>query len=285
MHNKHNIRFAFFGTAPLAEEVLSELEKVGMLPSVVIAGRDVPERRGKGVLPPVEKQWALSRTIPVLQPEKIDADFLVQLSKAQCELFVVASYGKILPTTVLDMPKYGTVNLHPSLLPRLRGPSPIRSAILNDETEVGVSIMLLDHEMDHGPLIAQKKIQTPEWPLRGRALDALLAHEGAVLLAECLPLYVSGDIIPQPQNHDVATYCGFFAKEDGRIDVHEDAYKNLLKIRAFDGWPGTYTFFERKGVQVRVSIIEAHIDNKKLVLDVVKPEGKNEMTYSSFAQS
>lgn len=278
------MKFAFFGTAPLALEVLNECEKKGMLPVVVIAGRDVPERRSKNLVPPIEKQWALERNIPVLQPEKLDAAFLAELASYECDVFIVASFGKILPKALLDMPPRGTINLHPSLLPRLRGPSPIRSAILNGEKEIGVSIMVLDHEMDHGPLIAQKKVATPYTPMRGRELDALLAHEGAVLLSDVLPLYFTEEIIPQEQNHDVATYCGFFSKDDSCLDLSGDPELNLRKIRAFDGWPSTFAFFKRRNEDVRALILDAHIEHGKLVIDTVKPEGKGEMSYASFTQ-
>jgi methionyl-tRNA formyltransferase len=283
MSNISSFRFVFFGTAPLADSVLNELEAVGALPALVVAGQDVPGRRGKEAMPPIEKQWALKRNIPVLQPEKLDSAFLSHLQTLEVDLFVVASYGKILPKALLDIPKLGTVNLHPSLLPRLRGPSPIRSAILNNDAEVGVSIMLLDHEMDHGPIIAQKKVPMPYIPMRGRELDVLLAGEGAKLLAQVLPLYASGELIPQEQNHDVATYCGFFKKEDGLVDMNGDPHQQLLKIRAFDGWPGAYTFFNVNGVQTRVKILDAHIDNNMLILDTVVPEGGRPMSFNDFS--
>ena len=209
---KNSVRFVFFGTTPLAEGVLTELANVGLVPQRVI-GSGKPT---KGL-------------IDELRTEKWD-------------VFVVASFGAILPKQLLDVPKDGTLNVHPSLLPRLRGPSPMRSAILNDEKGTGVSIMLLDEEMDHGPLIAQKKISVPDWPPHGKTLDALLAREGGKLLAQTLPLWVAGEIEAQEQNHDLATYTEKFKKEDGLLDLNGDAYKNLLKIRAFEGWPGTCIF-------------------------------------------
>lgn len=277
-------KIVFFGTFPLAEEVLNALESAGLTPQLIIAGNDRLDRK-KNVIHSPEKSWALARDIPVLQPQKIDEAFLAELKKDEWDAFIVASYGKILPQALLDIPKFGTINLHPSLLPKLRGPSPIRSAILEDTKEVGVSIMILDDKMDHGPLIGQKVVPVPEWPPKGTELDSLLAYEGAQLLAEVLPKYFAGEISPQEQNHSQASYCKIFLKEDGEIHLKDDAYTNLLKIRAFDGWPGTFAFFERGPEQVRVVILDAHIENGKLILDSVKPEGKPAMSYKDFLNS
>lgn len=279
---RHNI--AFFGTFPLAEEVLAALERADLTPQLVVAGKDRLDRKGNAIFSP-EKAWALEHGIRVAQPEEITEEMVAELQTEDWDAFVVASYGKILPKTLLDIPKYGTVNLHPSLLPKLRGPSPIRSAILNDENEVGVSIMILDEKMDHGPLIGQKRVIVPEWPPKGRDLDALLAHEGAALLADVLPKYLAGEIAPQEQDHAKATYCKIFLKEEGEIDLNHDGYQNLLKIRAFDGWPGSFTFFKRDNQTIRVVILDAHLTGSKLIIDTVKPEGKGAMPYEDFLRS
>ncbi len=282
---KDNIRFAFFGTFPLAEAVLDALESAGFLPALIVAGSDARDTRTKETIFPPEKKWALDRNIPVIQPEKIDADLIAMLEKESWDVFIVASYGKILPKKLLDIPRRGTINMHPSLLPRLRGPSPIRSAILNDEKNTGASIMLLDEKMDHGPLIAQKKVSVDPWPPHGYDLDMLLAKEGGSLLAQILQEWVDGEIDAREQNHDVATYCKIFTKEDGMLDLRDDPYKNFLKIRAFEGWPGTYAFFERDGKKIRAKILDAHITNGKLVIDRVIPEGKREMSHEDFLRS
>lgn len=278
------IRFAFFGTAPLAEEVLSSLEAAGHLPALVVAGADIPVRKSKEKMPPPEKAWAEARGIPVVQPGRLDDAFLDGLQTTDYDLFVVASYGKILPSRLLALPRRGVINLHPSLLPRLRGPSPIRSAILEDEKHIGVSIMLLDAEMDHGPLIAQEEVSAPTWPMRGRELDALLASRGAALLARVLASWVEGTIEAKPQDHEKATYCRVFSKQDGLLDLLDEGRRNLLKIRAFDGWPGTYFFTERHGRQIRVAVTEAHVEGQRLIVDKVIPEGKREMSYIDFTR-
>lgn len=281
--------FVFFGAGPIAVGALTEMESAGVVPSLLVTMPDRPQGRGGVVSPSPVGAWATERNIETLKPEKLDEDFLSDLearsSKLEARVFVVIDYGKILPKRLLDIPEKGVLNMHPSLLPRLRGPSPIRSAILTDEKNTGISVMLLDEKMDHGPILAQKKITVPEWPPRGRELDALLAAEGGKLVAEILPLWLKDEVTPQEQNHDVATYCQMFSKEDGLLDLTGDPHKNLLKIRAFDGWPGTYTFMEKNNKNVRVQILDAHIVNGKLVIDRVKPEGKKEMSYADFARN
>lgn len=278
---KNNVRFAFFGTEPLACAVLDALEQKGFVPDLIVASADRIARNKSIVFPP-EKTWAIARGIDVVQPQTITPEFIAKLAQSEWDVFLVASYGKILPKALLEISHRGTINLHPSLLPRLRGPSPIRSAILLDEKEVGVSVMLLDDKMDHGAIIAQKKVSMPEWPMHGKALDALLAQEGAHLLAVIFQQWIDCEIGAKPQDHSLATYCKMFTKEQGLIDLALDPYKNLLKIRAFEGWPGTYTFFERNGVMIRVSILDAHIENGKLIIDTVKIEGKREIKYEEF---
>lgn len=278
------MHFAFFGTIPLAQAVLDSLDTKGLRPSLIVAGQD-RLARDKSVIFPVEKKWANERNIPVVQPAAITPEFIAELSREKWDTFVVASYGKILPKALLDIPARGTINMHPSLLPRLRGPSPIRSAILNDERETGVSVMILDEKMDHGPLIGQKVVAMPEWPMHGNSLDELLAKEGGELLADVLPKWIAGEISATEQDHTQATYCKIFLKEEGEINLDDDAHQNLLKIRAFEGWPGTFTFFERNGEKIRVVIVDAHIEGKKLVLDTVKPEGKAAMPFADFERS
>lgn len=284
-----NVSYVFFGTGNIARMVLDELEKADLAPSLIITAPDAPAGRGRTLTPSSAAQWAQERKVKTLKPETFDAvctDALRERARQlRSEVFVVADYGTILPRAILEIPPRGTLNMHPSLLPKLRGPSPIRTAILNDERETGVSIMLLDEKMDHGPLLAQKKVAVPEWPPRGRELDVSLAREGGMLLAETLPRYLTDEVKPREQDHAAATFSHFFKKEDGEIDLGGDAYVNLLKIRAFDGWPGAYTFFARNAKKIRVRITEAHLSDGLLVLDRVVPEGKAEMLYADFARS
>lgn len=279
-----DVDFAFFGTAPLARGVLDALARRGFMPTLIVAGVDRIDSRTKKIIEPMEKQWAHEHHVPVLQPQTAE-ELASELAKHAWGLFVVASYGKIFSDSVLSIPKRGVLNVHPSLLPRLRGPSPIRSAILRDEKKTGVSIMLMDNEMDHGPLVAQKEVGIALWPPKGSWLDELLAREGGELLAQVLPAWLADEIETRPQNHDIATYSGKIEKDDGRLDLSADPYQNLLKIRAYEGWPGTFAYFDRSGKKIRVSILDAHVQNGKLVIGTVKPEGKREMRYDELLRS
>lgn len=277
------MKIIFFGTSPLAEHVLPTLHRAGITPVLVVASKDIPVRKSNERIAPPEKVWATEHDIPCIQPSVLDDVFLETLKTYSADCFVVASYGRILPQALLSIPPKGVVNVHPSLLPRLRGPSPMRSAILHNEPTVGVSIMVLDAEMDHGPLLAQKIIPTPTWPMPGRALDTLLGNAGAQLLADILPQWINGTVSPIEQDHSQATYCRMFKKEDGELDIQNgNPYENYLKICALDGWPGTFFFTQRNGKTMRVLISEAHMHHGALVIDRVIPEGKKEMAYSDF---
>ncbi len=187
------------------------------------------------------------------------------------------AYGKILPQALLDIPQYGTINLHPSLLPKLRGPSPMRSAILNDEKETGVSVMLIDDKMDHGQILAQEKVVFEEWP-HAHEVEERLMLSGAKLLAATVPAYLAGEIVPQEQDDSQATYCSLFKKEDALLDLSDDPYQNFLKIRAFEGWPNAYFIHNGK----HIKITEATFANGTLTIEKVIPEGGKEMDYVSL---
>lgn len=285
----NSLRMVFFGTPQISVFVLEELEKKGIIPDLVVTATD--KRRGRKMLltPPETKVWAENHNISVLQSDKIDNNFINELGKLAPEegwdVFVVAAYGKLLPKQLLDIPKHGVVNVHPSLLPHLRGANPIRGAILADDKEIGVSIMLVDEKMDHGPILAQEKVSVPEWPPYGNELDEILARHGGKLLAETLPQWIEGKITPQEQNHNEATFTKKITKEDGFIDLDAEPYQNLLKIRAYEGWPGTHFFTQKNGKQIRVKIIDAELKEGKLNITRVIPEGKKEMDYKVFLKS
>ncbi|MEX0917270.1 MAG: methionyl-tRNA formyltransferase, partial [Candidatus Paceibacterota bacterium] len=208
-----HINSVFFGTDDFSVAILEKLEEVGIIPTLVVTPQDKPSGRGNVLTPPLVKVWAEERGVDVLQPETLAEEELDVLFNSEWDLFLVASYGKIIPQTVLDLPKHGTLNVHPSLLPKLRGPRPIEEAILNDIQETGVTIMLVDNEVDHGPIISQARVTPEEWPLPARALRALLAEVGGELLAETIPAWLEGEITPEEQNHEEATFTRKLKKE------------------------------------------------------------------------
>ncbi len=280
-----SVRFVFFGTPDLAVIVLDELEAAGYLPWLVVTAPDSRQGRGMVMTPPSAKVWAQERDIEVLQPQKLGGEFVARLQAESADVFIVVAYGKILPKAVLDIPRRGVLNVHPSLLPSLRGPSPVVSAILAYQQSTGVTVMLLDEAMDHGPIIAQKKAAAADWPPCAEDFEKDLMREGGAMLAGILPHWIQGDVEAHAQNDDLATYCEKIKKEDGLLDLNADAYQNLLKIRAYEGWPGTFTYFQKGDDKIRVKILEAHLEDGILKIDTVVPEGKREMSYEEFLRS
>lgn len=271
MENKTN--FAFFGTDNFSVGVLDELKKAGFLPALIITTPDKPKGRGlKLTLPPV-KLWALANKINFSQPEKLDLEFNLPLA-------IVASYGKILSAKVLGSFSKGMLNVHPSLLPKYRGASPIQAQILNDDKKVGVTIMLMDEKIDHGPILASREF-TDEI-LNSIELSKKLAENGGKLLAETIPKWLADEITPIPQDDSWATFCPKIVKENGLIDLNGNPRQNFLKIQAFAGWPGTYFFTERNGKKIRMKITKASFANDKLKIESVIPEGKKETPFSQF---
>lgn len=280
--NKKNkeINFAFFGTPDFAVTVLDELKKEKLVPSLVVTTPDKPKGRGLKLTPSPVRMWAEKNNINFLQPKKLDADFLDALRSTPYALFIISAYGKIIPREIIELPKHGTLNVHPSLLPKYRGPSPVETQILSDDREAGVTIMLIDEEMDHGPLLAQTKIELDEkdWPPGADELEDILAHEGGALLAHIMPKWVAGEVKVHEQDHEKATYCKLIKKEDALINLDDNSYKNYLKIKAYSAWPRVYFFTDGK----RLVVTDAEFKNKKLKIKRVIPEGKKEMSYEDF---
>lgn len=284
---KKDCNIAFFGTSRISVIVLDEMAKEGVLPSLIITAPPKPKGRGLELTPSEVKKWADAHGIPTLEPAKLNPEFCKQLSIVNCQLFVIVSYGKIIPRAILDLPQYGTLNVHPSLLPKLRGASPIQSAILEDAPlgvphEAGVTIMLIDEEVDHGPIVAQEKILVPNWPPKGSTLEEILGVFGGKLLVKTIPSWITGSITPTEQNHDQATYTKKITKESGHINLSDDPVRIYRKIRAFDVWPRAYFTTNRNGRVVRVVITDAKIEGNNLVPLRVIPEGKKEMLYEDF---
>ncbi len=273
--------FAFFGSSRFSVIVLDELYALHLKPTYIVTTPDKPRGRKLILTPNVVKTWAIEKNIPVRDPETIDRDVIESLKKDPCDIFVVASYGKILPAALINIPPHKTLNIHPSLLPRYRGASPLQSAILDDTKNTGVSIMEIDEEMDHGPIIAQKETNISEWPTY-EEFEERMAREGAQLLAMILPDWISGAITKKEQDHGAATYTKKMTKEDGLIDLAADPYLNFRKIQAYHEWPQAYFFIERNGKKIRIKITSASYSDGKLIIEKIIPEGGKEMSYADF---
>lgn len=286
MNNKET-RIAFWGTSRISVIVLDEMAREGMLPSLIVTAPPRQKGRGLEMSPSEVKMWADAHNVPTLEPEEIKSEEFFKTLGQDWDLFIIVSYGKIVPRVVLDLPKHGTLNVHPSLLPKHRGASPIMSAILEDgivgeSHDAGVTIMQIDEQVDHGPIVAQEKISIPNWPPKGSVLEETLGTLGAKLLVKTIPEWIAGNITPREQNHDEATFTKKITKESGHISLTDDPALSLRKIRAFDVWPRVYFTTERGGRNIRVVITEAHITDGTLIIDRVIPEGKKEMEYEAF---
>ena len=280
------IPFAFFGTSRFSVLLLEEMRHAGIVPDLIITAPDRPVGRKQIITPPPVKDWAIENDINTFQPETLKDESLIE-ELGNYALFIVASYGKIIPERILDIPKLGTLNVHPSLLPKYRGASPIQNQILNDEKNVGTTIMLMDKEMDHGPVITQKEIifSETEFPAPYEDVGEKLAKESATLLVEILPRWIEKNISPSEQNHEEATYTKIITKEDGEISLSDDPRKNYLKYLAYSEWPKTYFFFEKDGKKMRAIITEASFEDGSFVIKKVIPESKNEIEYEAFVTS
>jgi len=238
-----NLRIVFMGTATLSCASLRALLAVPQWQVVaVVTQPDRPKGRDLKLQASPVKEFALGNELPVLQPERARNDsFLEQLRKLQPELIVVAAYGQILPMSILELPRFGCLNVHTSLLPKYRGAAPIQWAILNDEPETGVTIMKMDAGLDTGDILSQEKTAIDENDT-AETLHDRLAELGAELLVRTLPDYVRGTIQPVPQNPEAATHAPKIKKDDGRLDWNQPARVLWNRIRGLVPWPGAFTY-------------------------------------------
>jgi methionyl-tRNA formyltransferase len=236
------MKIVFFGTPDFVIPVLATLIKQYDVVGVVTAP-DTIQGRKKILTPSPVKRSAQEKSIrTILTPQQWNNETIEQLQQLSPDLCVVAAYGKIIPKAILDIPRFGAINIHPSLLPQYRGPSPIQTALLNGDPESGVTIIQMDEKMDHGPILAQKKI-----PLTPADTFASLHHsmfqEAADLLPEVIEGISSGTITPVPQDDTKATYCRMITKEDGYFDLQNPPSPETLDrmTRAYYPWPTAWT--------------------------------------------
>ncbi len=275
-------KWAFFGTSDFAVIILNELKMTNIIPSLVITTPDRPQGRKMILTPPPVKEWAAANSVPFLQPEKLkNEDFLNELGK-EWKLFIVAAYGKIVPQNILDLPNFGSFNIHPSLLPKYRGSSPLQNQILINETALGTTLIKMDKDVDHGPIASQKKVTVSEWPVGFKKLEEVTAKKSAEMLKEIWPSLWSNNFHLTEQDHTRATFTTMLIKEDGLLNLADDPLKNYLKYLAYEEWPGTYFVAEKPEKSVRLKIREARFQNSQFIIDRVIPEGKKEMLYSDF---
>ena len=249
--SERTLRIVFMGTPDFAVPTLDALLSRGHDVAGVFTQPDRPAGRGRKLRPSPVKALAVQRNLPVYQPTSLrsDQEASARIVDLQPDAIVVAAYGLFLPSVVLETPRYGCLNIHPSLLPKHRGPSPVISAILKGDKMTGVTIMLLDEGMDTGPVLAQEKTQIGDEETAD-ALTHRLFDLGAELLVDTLDGWVQGEITPSSQDHEKATITRMLKREDGHLEWGESSDALERRIRAFTPWPGTFTSWGGRTLKV-----------------------------------
>jgi methionyl-tRNA formyltransferase len=298
------MRLIFCGTPQFAVPTLKTLLHGGHDIQLVVTQPDRPSGRGMHLVAPAVKQAALDAGLDIVQPEKIknNLEFRAQLEAIQPEAIIVVAYGRIIPKWMLDLPHYGNLNLHASLLPRYRGAAPIQWAVANGEAITGATTMRIDEGLDTGVMLLQRELaiapdQTAE------DIFPLLAEMGAPLMAETLEGLQTGRIEPKKQDDSRATHAPILKREDGQVDFARSAMEIYNRWRGFQPWPGAYTYFRGKKLVLHRLIPmgpggeqgvpgEARVERERLFIDCgdgsrieifeVQPEGKKRMPVADF---
>ncbi len=297
------LKLVFCGTPAFAVPTLQRLHEDGHSVLLVVTQPDRPRGRGMELGPSPVKQKAVELAIPITQPEKIKnkQDFREQIEQLRPDAIIVVGYGRIIPQWMIDLPTFGNINLHASLLPKYRGAAPIQWAIANGETTTGVTTMRIDAGLDTGDILLQQEV-TIETTDTALTLAPRLADIGADLMIRTLTGVASESIRPRPQDNTQATLAPTLKKEDGRIDFHRPAIEIWNRLRGFQPWPGAFTSFRGKNLNVWEAahsrkqmergelVIEANrlfvgcAHNTALELTVIQPEGKKSMFAREFIQ-
>ena len=295
------MKLVFCGTPQFAVPSLERLAQTGFDVKLVLCQPDRPQGRGMQLTEPPVKQTAQRLHLPVIQPEKIrnNEELRAQLTQINPDAIIVVAYGRIIPKWMLDLPRYGNINVHASLLPKYRGAAPIQWAIANGESVTGVTTMRIDEGLDTGDMLLRRELEI-------RADDTAftlaprLSEIGADLLVETLKRLKQGMLEPVLQDDAMATQAPILKKEDGKIDFHRTAQEIYNRLRGFQPWPGAYTHFRGKNLKIlaaqpilhpiQAGEMQAFPDkllvgcgqNSSLELIQLQPEGKKPMTARDF---
>ncbi len=240
------MRAIFFGTPNAAIASLRALLGAGIEVPMICTRPGRRSGRGRALSPTPVEIFGIDSGIPVITPQVLDAEAVATIRRVEADVYVVVAYGRFIPTELLLAPRLGVVNIHPSLLPRHRGPSPVATAILENDKSTGVSIMLLDEGMDTGPILAQSELVSISSDVRCDALTDQLFEMGAGMLPDVLKNYCAGKVIPRAQIEAEATVTRLLTKVDGEIDWEAPADRIVRMNRAYHPWPGTSTFWGRE---------------------------------------
>ncbi|MEA3349242.1 MAG: methionyl-tRNA formyltransferase [Chloroflexota bacterium] len=294
-----NTKTVFMGSPDFALPTLRALAENYPLVGVVTQP-DKPAGRGRKLKSPPVKILAQELDLPIMQPRRLaHPDAVQQLRDLAPDLIVVAAFGQILRPEVLNLPKHGCINVHASLLPRWRGAAPINAAILHGDRESGITIMKMDAGLDSGPIINQRSIPIAANETAGSLFDRL-AQLGANLLIETLPAYLSGELMPRPQDNTSSTYAPMLSRADGELDFNTPAETLVKQVRAFNPWPGTFIIWQKRRLKIHqahavsattpgVGVFTTHegfpaigTSAGMLVLEKVQPAGKRAMLGDTF---
>ena len=290
----------FCGTPRFAVPTLEALVRAGFSVRLVVTQPDKPRGRGLALAPSPVKQSALALGLPITQPDSIknNEEFRAQLTALHPDAIIVVGYGRIIPHWMIDLPRFGNINLHASLLPKYRGAAPVQWAIARGETTTGVTTMRIDAGLDTGDILLQQEI--PIQPTdTAETLAPTLAAIGADLMGETLRRLEAGTIKPRPQDHAKAILAPILRKEDGRIDFRQSAREVCNRLRGFQPWPGAFTTFRGKNLHVWDAVVSQHslppgellveddhlfvgCAGNSLALLEVQPEGKKHMAVRDF---
>ncbi len=244
----------FMGSPEFAVPALQRLMANKYNVIAVYTQPDRPAGRGQKVVPCEVKRMALSMGLNVIQPVGFkDMGTVEQFTQMKPDLIVIAAYGVILPEAILNIPRFKCINIHPSILPKYRGPSPIAAAILNGDATTGVTIMLVERKVDSGPILSQREVPILAEDTAG-ILSLRLAELGAGLVIETIPDWVAGKILPMTQDESQATYTRMETKEDGALDWHQPADQLWRQVRAYYPWPGCYTSWKNMTIKINQAV-------------------------------
>lgn len=294
-----DMRIVFMGTPDFAAAILKRLIDTNRNVVGVFSQPDKPVGRKQIIMPTATKALAMEHGIPVYQPAKLrDGEALKIMQELKPDLTVVAAYGKILPKDILDVPKFGNVNVHGSLLPKYRGSAPIQWSVINGDKVTGITTMYMAEGMDTGDMIMKFELPIREDETAGELFDRM-AELGAESIEKTLELFDKGEVIGQPQNEEEATYAPMLKKEMGEIDFEKSAEEIHNLVRGLNPWPTAYTFLDGKSVKIHeAKAAEGFsgktgelLDEKRFIvgckngaveLITVQPEGKNKMSGADF---
>lgn len=255
MKSEIKLRTVFMGTSDLSEAILKSLIENEYNLVGVFTKPDKKVGRKQEVTSPLVKKLAEEKNIPVFQPARFNAEAIENLKQLKPDLVIVAAYGKIIPQAALELPGFGCINVHVSLLPKFRGPSPIQNALLLGEKETGITIMLMDAGIDTGDIISQEVV-----PISAddnhQTLSEKLSKKGSELLLKTIPLWIEQKIEAKPQDHEHATFCELIEREDGRIYWTNSAEEIYNRYRALTPWPGIFTYYNGGSGLVRLKLIK-----------------------------